>query len=148
MVALVALFAGLFATNAQDRRIFVWGGDIDLKFTRYVVHLTGKEKPRICYVPTASGDHPDNINYWSRICHTLDIDTLVLRVWVSTFPENPSFKEQLLGADAIVVGGGNTLNMMGIWKAQGIDKLLAEALRRGIVLAGAVPDPFAGLMAG
>lgn len=26
--------------------------------------------------------------------------------------------------------------MMGIWKAQGIDKLLAEALRRGIVLAG------------
>lgn len=67
---------------------------------------------------------------------------------MSTFPENPSFKEQLLGADAIVVGGGNTLNMMGIWKAQGIDKLLAEALRRGIVLAGAVPDPFAGLMAG
>lgn len=136
MVALVALFAGLFATNAQDRRIFVWGGDIDLKFTRYVAHLTGREKPRICYVPTASGDHPDNINYWSRICHTLDIDTLVLRVWVSTSPENPSFEEQLLGADAIVVGGGNTLNMMGIWKAQGIDKLLAEALRRGIVLAG------------
>lgn len=86
--------------------------------------------------PRRAGDHPDPINYWKRICHALDIDTLILRVWVSASPENPSFKEQLLGSDAIVVGGGNTLNMMEIWKAQGIDKLLAEALDRGIVLAG------------
>lgn len=136
LVAFAALFAGLFATNAQDKRIFVWGGDIDLKFTRYVAELTGKEKPRICYVPTASGDHPDHIDYWNRICHALNIDTLVLRVWVSASPENSSFEEQLLGSDAIVVGGGNTLNMMGIWKAQGIDKVLAKALDRGIVLSG------------
>lgn len=90
VVVLVALFAGLFETNAQDRRIFVGGGgDIDLKFTRYVADLTGKEKPCICYVPMASGDHSDNINYWSRICHTLDIDTLVLRVWVSNLSGEP-----------------------------------------------------------
>lgn len=38
--------------------------------------------------------------------------------------------------------------MMGIWRAQGIDKLLAETLRRGIVLAGGSAGSFAGLMAG
>lgn len=42
----------------------------------------------------------------------------------------------MLGMDAIVVGGGNTLNMMGIWKAQGIDKILHEASERGIILSG------------
>lgn len=42
IIALAALFAGLFATNAQDRRIFVWSGDIDLKFTRYVAEQDGE----------------------------------------------------------------------------------------------------------
>lgn len=35
--------------------------------------------------------------------------------------------------DAIIVGGGNTLNMMAIWKAQGIDIILKKALEKGIV---------------
>jgi peptidase E len=47
-----------------------------------------------------------------------------------------SFEEALLNMDAIVVGGGNTLNMMAIWKAQGIDLVLKKALEKGIILAG------------
>jgi len=42
----------------------------------------------------------------------------------------------LLNSDAIVVGGGNTLNMLGIWKAQGIDTVLKKALKKEIILAG------------
>ena len=38
--------------------------------------------------------------------------------------------------DAIYVGGGNTLNMLAIWKEQGIDKVLQKALKKGIVLGG------------
>jgi len=41
-----------------------------------------------------------------------------------------------MSMDAIVVGGGNTLNMMAIWKAQGIDTLLRKAYERGIVMSG------------
>ena len=40
--------------------------------------------------------------------------------------------------DAIIVGGGNTLNMLGIWKAQGIDTVLRKTYERGIVLAGGI----------
>jgi peptidase E len=47
-----------------------------------------------------------------------------------------SFEEILLNVDAIIVGGGNTLNMMAIWKAQGIDSILRKALEKGIILAG------------
>src|SRR5687767_13777000 len=38
--------------------------------------------------------------------------------------------------DAIIVGGGNTLNMLAIWKVQGVDKVLQQAWKKGIILAG------------
>lgn len=46
--------------RGQEHQIFVWGGDINLKFTKYIADLTGKENPRLCYLPTASGDDSDN----------------------------------------------------------------------------------------
>jgi len=123
-------------TDKQDETIFIWGGDINTKFVQYVADLTKKENPRICYLPTGSGDNPDNIKYWENICNTLQLDTIILKVWVSSSEKNQSFEEILLNSDAIVVGGGNTLNMLGIWKAQGIDNILEKALKNGIILSG------------
>ena len=87
-------------------------------------------------MPTASADNPDNIKYWENICNRLQLDTLILKVWVSSSDKNQSFEDILLNSDAIVVGGGNTLNMLGIWKAQGIDNILKKALKNGIILSG------------
>lgn len=123
-------------TNEKNETIFVWGGDINLKFVQYVADLTKKENLKICYLPTASADNQDNIKYWSNICKTLKIDTIILKVWVSSSEKNQSFESILLNSDAIVVGGGNTLNMLGIWKAQGIDTILKKALKKGTVIAG------------
>ena len=123
-------------TNEKNETIFVWGGDINLKFVQYIVDLTKKDNPKICYLPTASADNQDNIKYWSNICNTLKIDTIILKVWVSSSENNQSFEDILLNSDAIVVGGGNTLNMLGIWKAQGIDTILQKALKKGIILSG------------
>jgi len=64
------------------------------------------------------------------------VDPFVQKVWISSYNQKTSFEETLLTMDAIVVGGGNTLNMMSIWKAQGIDTVLEKALEKGIVLAG------------
>lgn len=116
--------------------IFVFGGDINLKFTRYIAELTHKKNPKICYIPTASADNKSNIKLWNFFCKRLDIKPYVLKVWVSSNKENKSFEDILLNMDAIVVGGGNTLNMLGIWKAQGIDKILKKALQKGIILSG------------
>lgn len=144
IILLVTLFglAALQSGKAQntqvpaDETIFIFGGEANEKFVQYVADLTGKQHPRICYLPTASGDHEDNIKYWEHICKRLQIEPLVLKVWVSSSPVHKSFEEILLSMDAIVVGGGNTLNMLGIWQAQGIDRILRKALKQGVVLAG------------
>lgn len=122
--------------DKQDERIFVFGGDINKKFIQYIIELTDKTSPKICYIPTASGDHEDNIKYWEFICNNLSIEPHILKVWISSRDTNESFEDILLNMDAIVVGGGNTLNMLGIWKAQGIDKILLKALKKGIILSG------------
>ena len=103
---------------------------------REIMAMTHKARPRICFVPTASADSKGSIDKWGKTCAELDIDTIVLKVWVSSGPGNKSFEDILLNCDAIFVGGGNTLNMMGIWRAQGIDTLLIKAYNQGIILAG------------
>jgi len=124
------------STSKTEESIFIWGGDINLKFVQYVVDLTKKENPKICYLPTGSADNQDNIKYWERICSKIGIEPITLRVWVSSSEKNQSFEDILLNSDAIIVGGGNTLNMLGIWKVQGIDTILMKALTNGIILAG------------
>ena len=119
-----------------DQTICVSGGDINPKFVQYVVDLTGKPNPKVCYVPTASADNADNIAHWNDICRRISIEPHVLKVWVDSYKNTERFEDILLSMDAIVVGGGNTLNMLGIWRAQGIDTVLRKALERGIVLAG------------
>lgn len=142
LLSLIFSITGIESLKAQQNTsnnietIFVWGGDINLKFIQYVVDLTKKENPKVCYLPTASADNQDNIKYWSNICKTLEIDPVILKVWISSSEKNKSFEDILLNSDAIVVGGGNTLNMLGIWKAQGIDTILQKALKKGIVLSG------------
>jgi peptidase E len=125
-----------YKTAPEEEIIFVFGGDINQKFVQYVADLTRKQNPIICYLPTASADNADNIKYWENICQRISIEPHILKVWVSSSPENKAFEEVLLNADAIVVGGGNTLNMLGIWKAQGIDTIFQKALKKGIILSG------------
>jgi len=119
-----------------EETIFIFGGDFNRKFVQYIKDLTYKQDPNICYLPTASADNQENIKYWETICKNIGIKPIILKVWVSSSPENKTFEEILQNTDAIVVGGGNTLNMMGIWKAQGIDTLLYNALKKGVILAG------------
>jgi peptidase E len=47
-----------------------------------------------------------------------------------------TFEEIIMSMDVIIVGGGSTLNMMAIWKAQGIDTVLRKAYNKGIILSG------------
>jgi len=123
-------------SKAPDQTIFIYGGNMNLKFTRYIAELTHKKDPKICFVPTASADNESNIELWHRYCKKLNIKPYILKVWVASDKANQSFEEQLQGMDAIVVGGGNTLNMLAIWKAQGIDRIMKQALEKGIILAG------------
>jgi dipeptidase E len=109
-------------TPAQTRQLF-----------DYAVGVAGKEKPRLLYVPTAIADEPDGIvGFYERFAGRGELSHL------RTFPWPPEdLRELILGQDAICVSGGNTANMLAIWKVHGIDALLREAWENGVVLWGA-----------
>lgn len=124
------------AQTAIDKTIVGFGGDISPKLIKYIIELTNKPNPKICYIPTASADSENNIKYWNNICQQNAIEPTVLKVWVSSMDNASTFEEILANMDAVIVSGGNTLNMVAIWRAQGIDTLLRNAYERGTILAG------------
>jgi peptidase E len=130
---------GVPATEPQAavRKILIAGGGFGTHFIRYMASLTGKERPRLCYLPTASADSDASVVRWYERCAPLDVIPSSQDVFVSSYRMDRSFAEVLLSVDGIVVSGGNTLNQQAIWKAQGIDEVLREAWDRGIVLGGA-----------
>ncbi len=103
---------------------------------RYLAEMTGKEHPNICFVPTASGDDVGYIDRFYEVCKTLQVVPHVLNVWISSYSQQETYAEIIQKMDAIVVGGGNTLNMLAIWKAQGIDVLLKAAYDNGVIMGG------------
>lgn len=98
----------------------------------YVLSLTGKERPSVCFVPTASGDAE---GYIERFLAALDdrADTAVLRLFRRTEADLAAFVAR---QDVVYVGGGNTANMLAVWRLHGLDAVLRDAWRRGTILCG------------
>lgn len=142
-VSAAALTAALSGTHGESsapaatRKILIAGGGFGEAFIRYMASLTGKKRPRVCYLPTASADSPSGTITWFRNCAPLEVEPFVQESFIASTRQTKSWEEVLLSMDAIVASGGNTLNQQAIWKAQGIDAVLKEAWDRGIVLGGA-----------
>jgi dipeptidase E len=122
--------------KTAKRKFFVYGGDFQTGFTRYAADLTGKPNPKVCFLPTATGDAPGYVMRWFESVADLPIRAYVQRSFISSYGQKDSFEKVLTGMDVILVGGGNTLNMMAIWKAQGIDVALRNAYDNGVILGG------------
>lgn len=101
-----------------------------------MAEATGKEKPNLCFIPTASGEDQNYIDSFYEVCSQINVTPHVLTVWINSYDQKESFEEIISKMDAIVVGGGNTLNMLAIWKAQGIDVALKKAYDNGVVMGG------------
>lgn len=123
--------------QGQTRKILIAGGGFGEVFIRYMATLTGKARPRLCYLPTASADSESGTIRWFQNCAALDVIPFVQESFISSYRMDQSWEEILFSMDGIVVSGGNTLNQQAIWRAQGIDEVLREAWNRGIVLGGA-----------
>ncbi len=123
--------------NEKSKQIFAYGsGRLTKEFLNYTKEITKKPKPKMCFLPTASGDDEGYIERWYEACEGLDIEPHVLRVWINSNDQQLSWEEMILPMDAIVVGGGNTLNMLAIWEAQGITNVLKQAYENGTVMTG------------
>lgn len=124
-------------TGGAARKILIAGGGFNTAFIRYMAELTGKPRPKLCYLPTASADSPQGIITWYQNCASLDVEASHQVSFIASPRQTRSWEEVFLSVDGIVCSGGNTLNQQAIWKAQGIDVVLRQAWDRGIVLGGA-----------
>jgi len=115
---------------AERRIVAVGGGDVFAIWHR-VLDLV-KPSPRVLWVGTASAE---NLEYTVSVYDELRDRADVRRV--DFFPWPPqNLRELVLSQDVIVVGGGNTANMLAIWRIYGFDALLREAWEQGTVLTG------------
>jgi peptidase E len=124
------------SSAGRVKQIFISGSGVVSGFLPYIKTLTGKSTPRMCLLPTAVADNPNTIIAWYERCYELDIKPFAQRMFISSYEQHQSFEEVLLSMDAIIVSGGNTLNMLAIWKAHGVDTILKKAWEQGIILAG------------
>jgi len=100
----------------------------------FLLSLTGKERPKVCFVGTASGD---STAYRDRFLAAFDgrAETSALVLFAqATHGYTPP--ETLLEQDVVYVGGGSTANLLALWRLHGVPEILRKAAANGTVLAG------------
>ncbi|MEO1643823.1 MAG: peptidase E [Chloroflexota bacterium] len=100
---------------------------------RYVIALTGKARPKVCFLGQASAEHPDYVLRFMTAYAAAGADPS----WFTLFRSiDRNYRETILAQDIIYVGGGNTKSMLAIWRDWGMDVVLKEALGKGVILTG------------
>jgi len=120
---IVALGGGGFSMEPDNPRL-----------DRYILSIARRSPPRVCFVPTASGDSD---NYIVRFYEAYTVDRCVpshLRLFHRKVQE---LREFLLNQDVVYVGGGATVYLLATWRLAGLDAIFREVWERGVVLAGA-----------
>ena len=124
------------AANAQ--RILAIGGSsvlansTDWPLHQFLLDLSGRDRPRICFIGTASGDDAGyRAGFYATFARHAEASHLPL--FELTVADIAAF---LLDQDVIFVGGGNTANLLAVWRLHGVDKALKAAWEAGVVLAG------------
>jgi len=123
---------------AAQQRILAMGGasvlpsSTDWPLHQFMLDLTGRDRPRICFLGTASGEDAGyRAGFYATFAGQAEATHLDL------FNRNvPDVEAFLLEQDVIYVSGGNTANMLAIWRVHGVDKALKRAWEEGVVLAG------------
>jgi dipeptidase E len=128
----------------EVRRILALGGHDftsrppDRAVCELLLRLAGERgngRPRICILPTASGDTSEQIGrfyaaFGERPCEPTDVSLFRLG-------RRPlALRDHLLAQDLIYVGGGSLLNLLAVWEAHDVASILSLAWRQGTVLAG------------
>jgi len=98
----------------------------------FLLSLSPTARPRICFVPTPTGDSDRVIAAFFEAFTRRDCEPSCLRLFGA--PERPA--EHLASQDVIYVSGGNTANALALWRLHGVDRALRDAWTQGAVLGG------------
>jgi peptidase E len=101
----------------------------------YVLGLCRRERPRVCFLPSASGDADHYVVRFYRAFPAERCDASHISLFRRE--QGPAdLRRHLLEQDLIYVGGGSVVSLLGVWRAHGVDAILREAWRAGVVLCG------------
>jgi dipeptidase E len=120
-----------------DKQIVAFGGfalaeEDHRELESELLRMTGKERPRVCFLPTASADDADyTVMFYEAFSGQADPTHVVFHPWPPT-----DLRERIVGSDLVFVGGGNTANMLATWRVHGVDAMLREAWEAGAILCG------------
>jgi dipeptidase E len=123
---------------AGSRQIIALGGggfsmEDSSVLDRYVLAAARSSRPRICFLPTASGDSDNYIVRFYKRFTTLPCEPTHLELFRRNVDDVEAF---ILAQDVVYVGGGNSANMLAVWRLHGLDAALRAAASAGTVLAG------------
>jgi len=104
----------------------------DLKIEKYIIDQCDSKNPKICFIPTATGDDKDYIDNFYKAFNSLDSITS----HIDLFKRTIDLRSHILDQDIIYVGGGNTKSMLAVWREWGLDLILKEAYENNIILSG------------
>jgi peptidase E len=94
--------------------------------------LTGVEQPRVLFIPTASGDSTDMVARFEA-----ELGDRAECAWLSLFwRDGTDLRDAVMSAQLVYVGGGNTANLIALWRLHGLDEILRDAAAEGVILAG------------
>lgn len=120
-----------------DHRILLGGGgfstESDPELDKYVLASARSPRPRICLIPTGTGDSSTYISKFERRYSVLACETFVLSLFR---PHTNAIDEFLLSMDVIYVGGGNTRSMLAVWREWGLIESLLRANSQGCLISG------------
>jgi peptidase E len=120
----------------MSKQIICLGGgglDKDCLLEMYILAQSNKINPKICFLPTASGDNPECIKHFFYYFSRLPCDPSYLALFN---PHTKDIEDFILSRDIIFVGGGHSKSMLGVWREWGLDKTLSAAYNDGILLSG------------
>jgi dipeptidase E len=99
----------------------------------YILGLAGTPRPRVLFVATASGDSD---GYIAKFHAAFPPE----RAQASHLPlfsrDDQDLRQRILSQDILYIGGGNTANLLAVWRLHGVDRIIREAWEAGIILAG------------
>jgi dipeptidase E len=119
-----------------DRHIVAMGGGgfsmEDPVLDAYVVDLVDAGRPKVCFLPTATSSMPTYVTRFLEAFPSSSFEPSFLDLFDRTVED----LEFLGGQDVIYVGGGNTANLLAVWRVHGVDGALRAAWEAGVVLCG------------
>ena len=99
---------------------------------KYILSLSKRDCPRICFLPTASGDDDTYIVRFYSVFNRFNC----IPTHIEFFKRTIDLNDHIMNQDIVFVGGGNTKSMLAVWSDWDMNNILMNAYKKGIIMSG------------